>query len=83
MSPHLVLWLYQQHQREKAANALLSLRVAYAAAAPGSFEGGQKLYAALETQLLQASSVSADSAEASEPEAGVWPPPKTRKPDPR
>ena len=63
--------MYRHHERERAANALLALRVAYAGAAPGAMTDGHKVYRALETELLRGSAFSDDSTEPP-PEPNVW-----------
>ena len=80
-SPHLVLWLYERHNRQRFADALLNLRVAYAAAAPGALEGGKEVYLAMERNLER---LSAPPTEALTPpeEESVWPPPRPRRPNP-
>ena len=80
-SPHLVLWLYEHHNRQRFADALLNLRVAYAAAAPGALEGGKEIYQAMERNLEQLSDPPSEALAQPEEES-VWPPPRPRRPNP-
>lgn len=79
-SPHLVLWLYEHHSRQRAADALLSLRVTYAATAPGTLQNGGDAYREAEKNFERMSAAT-DPTPAQEEEGNVWPP-RARTPNP-